>query len=82
MPEGVIAEAFFAGVWVEVSIEQALQFDPKPLLRCAECHGRVFAHKDYADGAAAAFAHKAAHSGCSTKSTFDGVQTRHPDAIG
>ncbi|WP_299412863.1 hypothetical protein [uncultured Sulfitobacter sp.] len=55
MPKGVIAGAFFAGVWGEVSIEQALQFDPKPLLRCAECHGRVFAHKDYADGAAAAF---------------------------
>lgn len=62
-------------------VADILRMEPRPLLRCPECHGRVRAHKEGTTGQRAHFEHFAAHSGCSLKPTFRGVRSRHPEAL-
>lgn len=80
-PDADICEAWLNETWNEIDISAALEMEQKPLMRCAECHGKVSAFKEYSDGARPHFEHKQAHKGCSTKATFDGVRRRHPSAI-
>lgn len=71
-----------AGVWVRISIQDALEMDSVQLKRCPECHGRVRAHKDGKDGPPQAhFEHFDAHAGCSKSVKFKGVKSAHPKAV-
>jgi hypothetical protein len=76
------AEEKIADKWSEINIKDALALDFKTNLRCRGCHGRVYAHKDYSEGAKAQFVHEQAHSGCHlTGYIFSGRRSPHPNAI-
>jgi hypothetical protein len=72
----------FDGKWCSVGIAAALDHHEGRDFRCEECHGRVWAHRDYIDGASRHFAHAEAHNGCSLKSySFSGIKSPHPNAL-
>ena len=76
-----ICEAKIANRWTVLSIADVLALDPRPMLRCLECHGSVRAHNQANNGMRAHFEHFVRHDGCSLKHSFNGKHTRHPDAL-
>ena len=76
-----IAEVTLAGAWETIGIEEALGTYKGEPMRCVECHGQMYPHRAYVDGARAHFEHKYAHLGCSTKPTFQPPKSMHPKAI-
>ena len=74
-------EAWLDNNWQVEMIDDVLAMDPRPLLRCADCHGRVRAHHQANNGMRAHFEHFEKHEGCSLKSTFKGSRSRHPNPM-
>ncbi|WP_010140445.1 hypothetical protein [Oceanicola sp. S124] len=68
--------------WELRSIDEILGMDPRPTLRCPQCHGQFRAHKAGTTGQRAHFEHRKGHAGCPLKpGTFNGTPSRHPEAL-
>ncbi len=75
------AEVKSDGLWVGVSVDKITTQRQRPTTRCAECHGRVRAHRMGSNGLAAHFEHLDRHAGCSAGFYFDGKRSLHPSAL-
>ena len=69
------------GQWTKVHIAQALPLKGQDM-RCIECGGRVWSHKQHPNGTPPHFEHVRTNKGCSLiLYTYSGVRSPHPDAL-
>jgi hypothetical protein len=66
--------------WQPITLEEALGLNPRRMMRCPVCHGRVRA-VGADNGILAHFEHFECHSGCYREATFDGNPSPHPKSL-
>jgi hypothetical protein len=63
--------------WNLIGIDTGLTMPKERRMRCPECHGKVWPHKEGTNAQKAHFEHDERNTGCSLGNCFDGTKRRH-----